>query len=305
MKEGAGMVLTRQQKQIIEAGAAISLDRPTDQDKAFLARQLVQTTLPHANPGNVPVWTRSNGMLTLVIQQGYDRAGNPIGHPYGTIPRLLMYWLTTEAVRKKDAKLELGDSLAGFMDEIGLNPTNGTGPRSDAYRLKDQMNRLFSSLIRFETSGTTADGMSYDAQENMLIAEKRVFWWDQKNPNQRSLWGSYVQLDPKFFAAITANPVPVDLRALRAIKRSPLALDLYSLLTYQAFRAGKGGQPRFMSWKQLQNALGTSYADVSNLRKAVKPALNKILAVYPHLSIGEREGGIEVLPESLPAIAGR
>jgi hypothetical protein len=47
------MKLTRQQKQIIDAGTTIALDQPTDQDKTFLARQLVQTSLPHADPGNV------------------------------------------------------------------------------------------------------------------------------------------------------------------------------------------------------------------------------------------------------------
>lgn len=297
------MKLTRQQKRIVEAGTAIALDRPTDQDKAFLARQLVQTTLPHADPGNVPVWSRSNGNLTLTIQQGYDDDGTPYGHPFGTIPRLLMYWMTTEAIRTKTPRLELGDSLAGFMDELGLDHSRG-GKRSDAYRLKEQMGRLFEARVSF-TTRIEQDGMSGQERDRMQIAEKTVLWWDTKNPRQKVLWGSYVQLDQRFFTAITANPVPVDLRALHAIKRSPLALDLYSLLTYQAFRAAKAGQPRFMTWKQLQVALGTGYTDPADLRRAVKAALLKIGAVYQNLAIGEREGGIEVLPESLPAIAAR
>ena len=294
------MKLTPQQKRIVEAGTAIALDRPTDQDKAFLARQLVQTTLPHADPGNVPVWSRSNGNLTLTIQQGYDDDGKPYGHPFGTIPRLLMYWMTTEAIRTKTPRLELGDSLAEFMDELGLDHSRG-GKRSDAYRLKDQMGRLFEARVSF-TTRHEQDGITAEERDRMQIAEKTVLWWDTKYPRQRMLWGSYVQLDNRFFAAITANPVPVDLRALHAIKRSPLALDLYSLLTYQAFRAAKAGQPRFMTWKQLQVALGTGYTDKADLRRAVKAALLKISAVYPNLAIGEREGGVEVLPESLPAI---
>lgn len=297
------MELTRHQKRLIDASTAIALDRPTDQDKAFLARQLVQTTLPHADPGNVPVWSRSNGNLTLTIQQGYDDDGKPYGHPFGTIPRLLMYWMTTEAIRTKSQRLELGDSLAEFMDELGLDHSRG-GKRSDAYRLKDQMNRLFEARVSF-TTRIEQDGITGQERDRMQIAEKTVLWWDTKFPRQRVLWGSYVQLDHRFFAAITANPVPVDLRALQAIKRSPLALDLYSLLTYQAFRAAKAGQPRFMTWKQLQAALGTGYADHTDLRRAVKAALVKITAVYPDLAIGQREGGIEVLPDSLPAISAR
>lgn len=298
--------LTRRQKLIIDAGSAISTTRVTDQDRAFLARQLVQTTLPHSNPGDVPVWSRNSGNMTLTIQQGYDRNGKPYGHPYGTIPRLLMYWMTTEAVRTRDRKLELGSSLADFMDELGLSPATGGGKRSDAVRLKDQMTRLFEATISFTTDlHGEGDEQEGEARERMLVAQTRVFWWDTKNPQQRSLWGSYVILDPRFFEAITANPVPVNIRALRAIKRSPLALDLYSLLTYQAFKAAKAGHSRYMSWKQLQSTLGTGYADAANLRKAIKPALVKIQAVYPDLVIGERDGGIDVLPKSRPAVTGR
>jgi hypothetical protein len=295
--------LTRQESRIINAAAEIQMDAPSDQDKAFLARQLVQATLPHSDPGNVPVWTRQNGNVTLTIQQGYKRSGEAVGHPYGTIPRLLLYWMTTEAIRTKESKLILGDSLAVFMDELGLD-SRGKGPRSDRVRLEEQMKRLFAARISFEGS-LQQDGMEGEITQYLPVARRTVFWWNQKNPEQRALWESYIELDSEFFAAITANPVPVDLRALRAIKRSPLALDLYSLLTYQAFRAGKAARPRFMTWKQLQGALGTSYADPADLKKATKEALRKIEAVYPGLTIGGREGGLEVLPESLPAVSER
>lgn len=296
--------ITRQEHKLIQASFEISDEPPTDQDKAFLARQLVQATLPHSDPGNVPVWSRKNGNLTLSIQQGYDDDGTPYGHPYGTIPRLLLYWMTTEAIRTKTPKLILGDSLASFMDELGLNTETGRGKRGDATRLKEQMRRLFEARISF-TSRIEQDGQTGEARNRMQIAEETLFWWDTKNPRQRALWKSHVVLDKQFFDAITANPVPVDLRALRALKRSPLALDLYSLMTYQAFRAAHAGKSQFMSWRQLQSALGTSYADHADLKKAIQPALEKIGAVYLGLALGNRAGGIEVLPESTTAIARR
>lgn len=294
---------TPQHRRILNAADVIAEAAPSDQDKAFMARQLVQTTLPHTDPGNVPVWSRQNGNITLTIQQGYNDDGTPYGHPYGTIPRLLMYWMTTEALRTKTPKLELGNSLASFMEELGLDHRS-KGVRSDRVRLQSQMNRLFEARISF-TTRTEVDGQVGEGRRRMQVAEDTEFWWDKKNPNQTALWGSYVVLHQKFFEAITANPVPVDLRALRAIKRSPLALDLYSLMTYQAFRAARSGRPLFMTWRQMQSALGTSYADHADLRKAVRDAVRKIEAVYPGLALSNREGGLEVLPESLPAIASR
>ena len=294
---------TRQEQRLIRAAVEIGGDAPADQDKAFLARQLVQTTLPHADPGDVPVWSRKNGNITLTIQQGYKAGGEAVGHPYGTIPRLLLYWMTTEAIRSKTPRLVLGDSLASFMDELGLD-SRRAGPRSDRVRLEQQMRRLFAARISFEANIEQGEAVA-EVTEYMPIARRTVFWWNHRDPGQRTLWESYVELDAEFFEAITTNPVPIDLRALRAIKRSPLALDLYSLLTYQAYRAVKLGRGTFMSWRQLQTALGTSYADHADLRKAIKATLVKIEAVYPGLAIGDREGGIEVLPESLPAIASR
>lgn len=293
----------RQTAKLIQAATEIQMDGPADHDKAFLARQLVQTTLPHADPGAVPVWSRTNGNVTLLIQQGYKANGEGIGHPYGTLPRLLLYWMTTEAVRTKTARLVLGDSLAAFMEELGLD-SRSKGPRSDRVRLEQQMRRLFAARISFEGS-LQVDGAGAEMVEYMPIARRTVFWWSQKDPAQKALWESYVELDSEFFAAITANPVPVDLRALRALKRSPLALDLYSLLTYQAFRASKTGRPIYMTWRQMQAALGTSYASHTDLKKSIKLALTKIGAVYPGLEIGDRDGGIEVLPESTTAIAAR
>lgn len=297
---------TERQLKLIDAGALIAMDLPTDADRAFLARQLVQATLPHTDPGNTPVWSRRNGDLTLSVQQGYNPDGSAVGHPYGTIPRLLLYWITTEALRKKDKRLELGDTLGGFMRELGLDPNRG-GARSDRVRLEQQMRRLFAARISFV--GTGHDGsMEGVGTKYMDIAEQTVFWWDsggRSNAEQGALWQSFVVLHQSFFDQITANPVPVDVRALRELQRSPLALDLYNLMSYQAFRAYKTGRPMYMTWRQMQSALGTSYADADNLKKAVKAALGKVAAVHPGLRIGSREGGIEVLSSSRPAIPER
>ena len=59
-------------------------------------------------------------------------------------------------------------------------------------------------------------------------------WW-HPHPDQTALWESWIELGEKFFNAVMASPVPVDMRALRALKRSPLALDLYALISYRAF----------------------------------------------------------------------
>ena len=73
-------------QRLIETAAEImGAPTPTDRDRAFLARQLVQATLPHSDPGNVPVWTRTNGRLTLVVRPSYDHRQRRHLYPYGTV----------------------------------------------------------------------------------------------------------------------------------------------------------------------------------------------------------------------------
>lgn len=303
--------LTRAQNKLLGTAAIIYDEGATKRDAAFIARELVQATLPHKNPGEVPLWKRTNGNLTLAIQPGMNlKTSKSYGYPYGTVPRLVLFWMTTEALRNKakenPRRLHLGKSLKEFMLEIGLNPDNGSrgAKRSDARRLNDQMYRLFNAVISFEADGAR-DGRGVTARRNMLVADDVVFWWDVKAPQQGTLWDNYIVLSSRFYEAITAAPVPVDVRALRALKSSALALDLYSWLTYEAYRAHKAGKPRFETWEQLQGHMGGEYTGkdaLGNFRKKVKAALHKITIVYPLLKLGDRQGGITVLPESLPAM---
>jgi hypothetical protein len=299
--------LTPAQEKLLEASAVIFGERATPKDAAFITRQLVQATLPHKNPGNIPAWTRTNGNTTLAIQPGFNiKTGKSYGYPHGSIPRLLIYWMTTEALRTKNPRLELGTSLTGFMAELGLNPDNGSigAKRSDARRLRDQMDRLFNSIVSFH-GDIEQDGRHGEARMNMTVARKSLFWWNPRQPEQGTLWGSYVELSQDFFAALCAAPVPVDMRALKALKRSPLALDLYAWLTYEAYRAHKARAPRFENWTQMHAHMGGDYKNPDDFRRKAKLALRKIKTVYPGLHLGDRQGGIEVLPRSLTALTPR
>ena len=301
------MTITRHQRQIVDTAARIMADRPGDDDRAYMARQLVQATLPHKNPGDVPVWTRKNGRLTLVIQPGWNtKAGKSLGYPYGTVPRLLLFWITAEAVLKKSRRIELGRNLTDFMIELGLNPNNGGAgaKRSDARRLRDQAERLFRAKLSFDEE---ADDREVEGQSwvDMAVAPKGQMWWSSRDPDQSTLWGSWIELGEEFFKAIVSAPVPVDMRALKALKKSPLALDLYALVTYEAFRAHKNGKTRFATWAQLMTQLGADYASDDDFRRKAKAALRKICVLYPGLKLGRRPGGLEILPESLPAITPR
>lgn len=273
---------------------------PKEYDKAFLTSRLVQVTLPHSNPGSVPIWKRQNGNLVLSIRPGWDNEKNkPLGYPYGSIPRLLLFWITTEVLRTKSRRIELGESLAGFIRDIGLNPSTGGGKRGDSLRLKSQMERLFRSTISLER--TSENGKRW---VDMQVAPEGELWWNFKNPRQMTLFESWIELSEKFYDAIISTPVPLDKRALRALKRSPLALDLYAWATYKTFSLNNqhDKEEQFIPWYLFANQLGAEYSSVNDFKRKAKQAFKKVLAVYPGLIIEDTQGGF-IIKKGRPAIS--
>jgi len=84
-----------------------------------MARLLVQTTLPDSRQSS-KTFARANGALKVSV------SAHPLLElPYGRYPRLLMAWVTTEAVRTREPVLQLGPSLSSFMSQLGLLALDG------------------------------------------------------------------------------------------------------------------------------------------------------------------------------------
>jgi hypothetical protein len=71
----------------------------------FMARIFVQATLPHSRP-MVHEFERVNGRYSLHLV-----APPSVGLPYGSYPRLVLAWLTTEAVRTRSPEIRLGPPI--------------------------------------------------------------------------------------------------------------------------------------------------------------------------------------------------
>ena len=90
--------------------------------------------------------------------------------------------------------------------------------------------------------------------------------------------------------------VPVDTRALKAIKNSPLALDLYAWCTYKAYSLYMKGQAQTISYQELMRQFGTDYSDRKNFKRKLLATLKRIQEVFPELRIESVEGGLCIYP---------
>ncbi len=283
-------------KRIQVASELIVAGPPQSGQMVFSPRELIQTTLPHSDPGDVPVWQRRNGNLSLIIQPGYNAAKQKIlGYPYGSIPRLLVLWMTAEALKTKQRRINLCNNLAEFMREIGLNDKNGSTARSDRFRLSDQTERLFNARISFQKWGEQ-NGKRYESRVDMLVAPKSHLWWSDRHASHPFEHGSWVELGEEFFNAIIDNPIPLDYRSIQAIKNSPLAIDTYCWATLRAFAAQQKDQPQYVSWESLHSQMGGDYSNIWNFQQKLKKALEKVKLVYPWFLFEYTKGGITVIP---------
>ncbi len=246
----------------------------------YMARALVQATLPHKKVSGSE-FTRRNGAFVLSIL-----APSKIGLPYGSIPRLLTAWLTTETVIKQNRTLCLGNTLSSFMREIDLIPTGGRW--GSITRLKDQMQRLFTSSIScyYESSNK-------GSERGFRVADSHDLWWHPQSSNQSTLFESTVTLSENFFNEIINNPVPIDMRALKALKRSPMALDIYFWLTYRMSYLNKQTK---IPWPVLQSQFGADYERSRDFKRYFLRQLRSVHAVYPKAKLEINEDVIILKP---------
>ncbi len=290
-------------KKLIDASVAVSMDAPKGEDVGFLNKHLIQANLPHRKPAS-DVWVRKNGRFTLTIQAGIDpENGESYGLPYGTPPRLGLIYIITEALRTKSRRIELGTSINDFLRLTGYSPDTGGGKRSDAKRVMEQLRRLFNARFSFSESFDDLEGNKRKSSwQNMEVTQSGQLWWNVKNPDQSDLFGSWIELGEAFYSAIISSPVPLDLRAVKVLKQSPLAIDCYTWLAYEAFKANSSGKSRFIPYASLFKQMGGEYNSQKEFNRHLKLAMKKALTVAPSVRLDFVEGGIKVASTSKPCI---
>ena len=278
-----GFTLADQVNQLVSASEA-------DPDLGFMARLMALCSLPRTNPGNQIRYIRQNGPFALVMT-----AGGKSKLPFGNLPRLLLAWVSTEAVRTQSRELVLGRSLSVFMRTLGVYSSAG----GVATRLRNQMDRLFNAHVSL-----IYEDELRKATVNSLIARRTEFWWNPKRPAESTLWKSKIELSEDFFNEIIRHPVPLDMNILKALKRSSLGLDLYLWVAYRTFALQR---PLRLSWRQVYRQFGVDPArasdkrTVQNFRCEVHRELKKIKLGWPDLNYSTAPG-VLILHPSTPAI---
>jgi hypothetical protein len=120
---------------------------------------------------------------------------------------------------------------------------------------------------------------------------------DPKRPEQAALWRSVISLNRRFYEEIINRPVPLDLRVLKVLsrERSPLAIDIYTWLTY---RMSYLRRPCVVPWKLLQLQFGGDYSRTRDFKDKFIDRLKLVKTVYPRVDIEPGEVGLALRPSA-------
>ena len=234
----------------------------------------IQATLPHSQIKD-EVFVRKNGTYTLSVQ-----ADPAYGIPYGTLPRIFIAWMTTEAVYNKSPILEMGDSLSGFIRKLGLVPSGGE--LGSIQRIKDQVKRLFTCSITAKDDSPERFGVKH-----LNLIDRANIWWTQEKSGQMqpAEFPSVIVLSHSFYQELIERPVPFRLSALKQLKQSPLDMDVYLWVTHKNSFPPK---ITYIKWTDLMFQFGVGYPNTAqgrrNFKKKFLEALNHVAAVYPEVT---------------------
>jgi hypothetical protein len=276
-----GGKLTRADSALIASAAEIAMTPPEGQDLAFTHTVLCQVGLPRAKVEGRE-FMRQSGAAWVNVQSGWlDEGKGPVLQPvpYGPMPRLALAWISTHALRTGEKEIRIGDSAAEFLRLMGM------GDDGKRYAtLRKQMHALAACRLQLGFKGRTFNGQP---------VEQFDAWQSNKDTAQRSLWSGVIRLSEGYYGSLIDSAVPLDNRALMALKGSALALDVYAWLAHRLHRIeGKGF---ILHWHSLREQFAQEYTGKDadkDFKKEFLPALRKVLAVYPQAKVQQVQGGV-------------
>ena len=285
IEEARRQALTKHERQVIEAAYQVLSD---DAEKiGFTYSGFALTSLPHRPQAEV-TWRREGHNLTMLIQSGVDREGEPLGLPFGSYARFILLFLQSEAIRSASREVELGRSMRVWLGSMGLSIGGKT------YRqVNDQARRISGCTLTFYADRKGAElmrrGGFVDGAINMADAID----------DQPSLWQERVLLNEEFFRALRDHPVPLSESALRAIGPRSMVIDVYIWLAYRLHALKRDVE---VGWPALYAQFGSGYGEIRFFRRHFIECLAMATAAYPEarLELGER--GV-ILRPSRPAVA--
>jgi Plasmid encoded RepA protein len=281
----------------------IQFDEP---NLTFLNPILAQTSLPYVEPpDNLPFYKCENGNVATTIVRGTLR--NPYtnkfvlqGYPFGVKPRLMLMHICTRVTLTRKKEIYLGGSLKEFQKHLGIGYSNG-GERGSLGPTKDQLMRLTASHLQLFCSDIANKRYSMIHPAPMI---SKFDFWLPTGLHEVSKWEGMITIGDEVFKCLMDGNMPLRTEAIMALQNSPMALDVYSWLSFRLWRI-KESPLKPIPWSTLQNQFGPGYSRTRDFKRAFKETLAAVLKVYPEAKVRFSADDELVLYRSKPPVPQR
>ena len=252
---------------------------------------LPQKRLP---PGERAYTTR-HGRAALSVEAGSLANPENVGEirrcavPFGSRARMVVPYVNACAVRNRGPEVDLGRSLRVFLDRLGLS---FDGRRGQA--VAEQVEAVAAaSIVLGQWAGDRA------VTSAGRIANHVTFWM-ARDAAERLVWEPSMRLSDDYYAALAERPVPVDMRHLAKLARSPRRMDLYAWLAYRTARIPAGREVHVPT-ESLRAVFAPDIARPRLFRQRLAEDLRAVAAVYRDFRV-RLEGDRLVLACSRPPV---
>ncbi len=281
-----------------------------EEDISYCHAVLAQVSLPRS-PVLDRIFERRSGNVSLRVKAGElwkpsTQTWEEQPLPNGSVPRYILVWMNTFAIRNKTREVPLGDSARDFMQHIGYKHVSG-GKKGSHTSFTKQARALAACSLQLGMPAGTFDGK--------VVSNSQM--WMEEDTRQRALWPACLVLTHDYYDSLQDRAVPLNHMALVALRQSSLALDIYAWLAYRLHRVNER-TGTFISWASLRQQFGDEYPDDNdgraNFRKEFLRRIQIVKQLYPAARVEEcfearkRKGGTScglTLLSSPPPIAKR
>lgn len=281
----------------------IQFDAP---NLTFLNPILAQTSLPYVEPpDNLPFYKCENGNVATTIVRGtlhnpYTKKFELQGYPFGVKPRLMLMYLCTQVTLTRKKEIYLGGSLKEFQNRLGIEHSTG-GANGSLRPTKEQLMRLTASHLQLFCSDPLNKRYSMIHPAPMI---RKFDFWLPTGLHEVSKWEGMVTIGDEVFQCLMDGNMPLRTEAIVALQNSPMALDIYSWLSFRLWRI-KESPLKPIAWATLQNQFGPGYSRTRDFKRAFKETLATVLKVYPEAKVRFNANDELVLHRSKPPVPQR
>jgi hypothetical protein len=143
--------------------------------------------------------------------------------------------------------------------------------------MREQVDRLLACEWQIRWDGTDTDDNAF-AVRDVKISNEYAGSLDKNGSFARE-----IRMSEAFYSHLVDHAVPLNEVAIRELKGTPTALDLYTYLAYRLPRIGSD-KGQVISWDQLAKHLGNE-ADSKRFRQTVRETMQIVSAVYPNANV--------------------